>query len=132
MSHPPNIDEFGNLLLLRQALDILAASEPEQQALYPPERDAAQEMTRVYSEAWDLVRPVFRPSLPAAVGEALGKIEIALTEQPVLWSEIRPLAAIARSGLPGRSGPAGSAERLRAWDDQIVRARNRLLLRRQT
>ena len=33
---PPNIDEVGNLVLLRQALDVLGASGPEQLGLFPP------------------------------------------------------------------------------------------------
>lgn len=127
MRRPPNIDEFGNLILLRQSLDILAAPEAEQHALYPPERDPSEEMVRLFNEAWALVRPVFLPSLPVASAEALHKIETALLQVPIPWDEIRPIAALAGSGLPGRG-----AAHARAWDDQIVRARNRLLQRSQT
>jgi hypothetical protein len=128
MNHPPNIDEFGNLILLRQALDILAAPEAEQRALYPPEREAGEEMACLFREAWALVRPVFSPSLPADAAAALHGIEAALASAPTRWEQIRPLAVVARAALPGRTA---APNRLRAWDDQIVRARNRLLHRHQ-
>ena len=125
---PPNIDEFGNLILLRQALDILAAPEDEQHALFPPERDAPTEMRLLFEDAWQRVRPVFAPAIPEAALGALDRIAAALVAVPVDWETVRTDARASRTGIPGRTDANG---RPRPWDEQVVRARNRLLLRRQ-
>ena len=101
MRRPPNIHELDNLILLRQALDILAADEDTQQALYPPTLDAAQEMQRLYEDSWALVRPVFWPILTKRTRGALDAIERALSEPKPSWDRIREEAAIAIEEMPG-------------------------------
>ena len=126
MNAPPNIDEFGNLILLRQALDLLAAPENEQRAVYPADMDPAKEMASLFIDAWERVRPVFGPSLPTRADEALTAIESAFAAPRTDWAAIRPAADEARAALPGRASPD---RRLPPYAEQIVRARNRLLKR---
>ena len=63
--HPPNIHEIERVLLLRQALDILEASEDVQRSLYPDDLDPATEMKTLFRDAWHGVRRVFTPILQA-------------------------------------------------------------------
>jgi len=123
---PPNIDEIGNVVLLRQAVDVLAASEEVQRALYPPGRDPSVEMAILFEDAWARVRPVFEPILPVGTLGDLLAISDALARRPVDWEAVRTRAGSARAALPGLRdrGP-------RAWHEQMVRGRNRLLLRSQ-
>lgn len=123
---PPNVDEFGNVMLLRQAVDILAAEESVQRSLYPEDLDPSGEMALLFDDAWSRVKPVFEPILAPSMVQGLEAITHALTEQPVDWERIRSEAAQVRKGLPGRPN-----SRPRAWLDQLVHARNRLLLRSQ-
>ena len=124
---PPNIHEIENVILLRQALEILAAPEDEQSSLYPPERDAAEEMVRLFEDAWSRTRPVFWPILTVALREDLVDIERALAEDPPDFERVRPLAERARFSLPG----VATGGRPRPWLEQMVHARGGLLLRRQ-
>ncbi len=124
---PPNIDELGNLVLLRQAVDILEAPEEVQRGLYPRDRDPGDEMRLLFHDAWRRVRPVFGEALPEAARTALTAIDRALDAAAPAWDEIRREAAIASAALPR----AGTPGRPRPWLDQIVRARQRLMLRRQ-
>ncbi len=131
---PPNIDEVGNLVLLKQVLDLLAAPGPAQLAAYPVDREAGREIALLFDDALARVRPVFWPSFPPEARDALLAIRRGLDAAPrsdeaVLegeaWRELRELAARATpipSWLP--SAPRG-------WRDQIVRHRGRLRLRRQ-
>lgn len=126
MNAPPNIDELGNLVLLRQALDILEAPGDIQRGLYPSDRDAAEEMRLLFRDAWRRVRPVFGVALPGTAQVSLDEIDRAFDQVPD-WDAIRHRAATASAVLPragGRHGP-------RPWLDQIVRGHGRLLLRRQ-
>lgn len=129
MDAVPNIDEFGNLLMLRQALDILVAPTDVQHGLYPSDRNASDEMRVLYRDAWSRVRPVFGPALPAAGRTSLERIDQALDEDALDWARIRAEAAAATRALP----PIGGAREPRPWMDQIVRggADLRLRLRRQ-
>jgi hypothetical protein len=128
MRRPPrNIHELDNLILLRQALDILAADEKTQQALYPPSLDPVEEMRRLFADSWALVRPVFWPILTERVRDALEGIEQRLNENTPLWDEIREKAAIAVDEMPGKN----EARRPRAWLDQIVAGKHYLQIRGQ-
>lgn len=125
--HPPNIHEIERMILLRQALDVLEASEDEQRALYPEDRDPAREMTALYKEAWHGVRAVFTPILPTEAVAIFDRIDAALEADAPDWAEIRSTAGEARAALPdlgGRNAP-------RAWLDQIVLGPHHLLVRRQ-
>jgi hypothetical protein len=126
MRRPPNIHELDNLILLRQALDILAADEDTQQALYPPTLDAAQEMQRLYEDSWALVRPVFSPILTKRARGALDAIERALSEPKPSWGRIREKAATAIEEITGEK----KARAPRAWLDQIVAGKHHLGVRR--
>ena len=123
---PPNIDEVGNLVLLRQALDVLQADEATQRGLYPDDRDPAIEMAALFRDAWQRVAPVFTPLLDRRLVDALAGIEHALDAEPVDWPRVRDGARRARDVYPLAGAPSP-----RAWPEQIVRARGRLLLRRQ-
>ncbi len=123
---PPNIDELGNLMLVRQALDVLQADEATQRALYPADRDPAEEMAALFRDAWERVAPVFTPLLDPALVDALSELGRALDAGEVDWPLVRDVAARARAAYPLAGEP-----RPRAWPEQIVRARGRLLLRRQ-
>ena len=68
-----NIHELDNVILLRQALDLLEAPEESQEEAYPLELDPAEELKALFEDAWRLVRPVFWPILSVAVREALMK-----------------------------------------------------------
>jgi hypothetical protein len=127
MNAPPNIDELGNLVLLRQALDILEAPGDIQRGLYPIDRDPAEEMRLLFRDAWRRVRPVFGAALPGNAQVFLDEIDRALDQDLPDWEGIRHRAATVSAVLPragGRHGP-------HPWLDQIVRGHGRLLLRRQ-
>ena len=123
---PPNIDELGNLVLLRQALDILAATEETQLSLYPADRDPSTEMAALFADAWGRVRPVFEPLLAVEPRNALLEIASQLEHANPDWARVREHARVARPALPGRSGAPP-----RAWHDQIVRHETRLFHRSQ-
>lgn len=127
LRRPPNIHEIESVVLLRQALDILAAPEEVQRSLYPEGRDPASEMALLFEDAWGRVQPVFWPILARDLRRALETIEVALESSPSDWAAIRPAAAEASSCLPGPREPGPP----RAWLDQLVHARHQLLLRRQ-
>lgn len=131
---PPNIDEVGNLVLLRQALDVLGASGPEQLGLFPPGCDAGREIASLFADAMDRVRPVFWSSFAPEAREGLQAIERILATEPTSdqailgatqWDELRSLA---RRAIPI---PGWSRAAPRPWLEQIVRHRGRLCLRRQ-
>ncbi len=132
MRTPPNIDELGNLVLLRQALDILEAPAEVQGGLYPSDRDPSEEIRALFRDAWTRVRPVFAPLLPMPGREALDRIDRAFDREPAplddpAWDAIRGLAGRASAVFPEVGRPRAP----RAWLDQIVRERGRLRLRRQ-
>ena len=97
---PPNIDELGNLMLLRQALDILEASEDVQRGLYPSDLDPAAEMRLLFRDAWERVRPVFAPSLPDVARIALDAIERAF-DQDAIAAGRRDLAELPTLSIDG-------------------------------
>ena len=127
MDPPRNIHELDNIILLRQALDILAAPEEEQLALYPSELDPPTEMARLYCDAWVLVRPVFWPILTKEARETFDGIDSELSSASPDWEKVRSAAEEAIGHLPG----AQESRRPRAWLDQMVQGKNHLQLRRQ-
>ena len=114
--HPPNIHEIERVLLLRQALDILEASEDVQRSLYPDDLDPATEMTTLFRDAWHGVRRVFTPILPKDVVARLDGLDEALDDAPPAWDRIREEASGVRAIFPN----LGERQTPRAYRDQIV------------
>ena len=127
MRRPRNIHELDNVILLRQALDLLEASDEAQRDAYPMELDPAQEMKALFEDAWGRVEPVFWPILPIAAREALKEIERMIRAETPNWDAMRDLASIASDHLPSPKRSRAP----RAWLDQIVPGQNHLLVRRQ-
>ena len=112
-ARPPTTDEFHNLILLRQALTVLASEAPEQRALYPEDRVAVREMRALFLEALELVRGVFWPAFPPELREQLEAIETFFADPSL----------VARDALASREEWA--AVRLAAVEDlDVVRVQD--------